>query len=43
MINGLRMNRRVSSVDKQYDHQKGFFLNLLITNFEPMALKLSDS
>ena len=43
IINGSRKNRRVSSVDKQYDHQEGFFLNEMITDFEPMALRLSDS
>ena len=42
-MNGLRMDRRVSFVDKQYDHQKGFFFNQLITDFEPMVLRLSDS
>ena len=43
MITGSRKDRRISSVDKQYDHQEGFFFNRLITVFEPMALKLSDS
>ena len=27
----------------QYDHQEIFFLNRLIADFEPMALRLSDS
>ena len=30
-------------MDKQYDHFEGSFLNRLITDFEPMALRLSDS
>ena len=30
-------------MDKQYDYQEGFFFNLLITDFEPMALRFIDS
>ena len=29
-------------MDKQYDHQEGFFFNRLITDFQPSALRLSD-
>ena len=30
-------------MDKQYDHHEGFVLNRLITDFDSMALRLSDS
>ena len=43
MINSSCKDRRVSSADTQYDHQEGFFFNRLITDFEPMALRLSDA
>ena len=43
IINGSRKDRRVYSVNKLNDHQEGFFFNRLITDFEPMALKLNDS
>ena len=42
MINGLRKDRRVSLVDKQYDYQEGFFKHLT-TDFKLMVLRLSDS
>ena len=29
-------------MDKQYDHQEGYFFNRLITDFEPRALRLND-
>ena len=32
VINDSRKNRRVSSMDKQYDHHEGFFFNQLITD-----------
>ena len=30
-------------MDTQYDLREGFFFNGLITDFEPMALRLNDS
>ena len=39
----MHKDRRVSSADKQYDHQDGLFFNRQTTDFEPMALRLSDS
>ena len=36
-------DRSVFFVDKQYDHQEGFFVSWLITDFEPIAVWLSDS
>ena len=30
-------------MDKQYDHQEGFFFNRQITDFELIMLRLSDS
>ena len=43
IIYGFRKDRGVSFVDEHCDHQEGFFLNRLITDFEPMALRLSNS